>query len=158
MLTTVAALSRNRVIGKDGQVPWRLPGDLKHFRETTRGGVVVMGRTTFESIGKPLPQRENWVLTRDPNWKHPQVRVFHDLAELLRAASGHEEVWVIGGEQIYRQLLPHCQRQWLTEVQAEVEGDTFYPEFSERDWQLKEKRPGPDDGSWPYHFCLYVRI
>ena len=157
MLTTVAALTRNGVIGRSGQLPWSLPGDMKHFRETTRGGVVVMGRTTYESIGKPLPHRENWVLTRQSDWQAPGVRVFHEIDPLLAAAAGHSEVWVIGGQQIYEALLPHCQRQWLTEIDHEVEGDTFYPPFDRSGWSLLEQRPGPMGEEMSYSFCLYER-
>jgi len=158
MLTAVAALSRNRVIGHRGQLPWHLPGDLKSFRETTRGGVVVMGRATYESIGRPLPHRENWVLTRQPDWEAHGLRVFRDIPELLRACATQIPVWVIGGESIYRALLPFCGRQFLTEIEAQVEGDTFYPAFDEADWQLREKRPGPAGEAYEYNFCVYERV
>jgi dihydrofolate reductase len=158
VLTTVAALSRNRVIGRAGQLPWHLPGDMKHFRELTRGGVVVMGRTTFDSIGKPLPQRENWVLSRQPQFQAPGVRVFHDLPALLREASALAHCWVIGGEQIYRTLLPHCDQQWLTEVEQEMEGDSYYPEVDPREWKVREVRSGPQGEAYAYRFCLYERV
>lgn len=157
MLTTVAALSRNRVIGRNGQLPWTLPGDMRHFRETTRDGVIVMGRTTYESIGKPLPHRQNWVLTRQQNWHAEGVRVFHQLEDLLAAAQEHAQVWVIGGQQIYEILLPHCQRQWLTEIEADVEGDTFYPDFDPTEWNLIKDRAGPEGEDFAYRFCLYER-
>lgn len=122
MLITIAALSRNRVIGDQGQIPWNLPGDMKHFRESTSGGVIVMGRTTFESIGRPLPGRENWVLTRGDK-QIEGVRIFRSVEEVLAAVPEKKPVWIIGGEQIYREFLPHCQKQSLTYVDAEIEGD-----------------------------------
>jgi dihydrofolate reductase len=158
VLATVAALSRNRVIGHQGRLPWHLPGDLKFFRETTRGGVVVMGRATYESIGRPLPHRENWVLTRQSDWQAAGVTVFRDLAELLRACQPRPAVWVIGGESLYRALLPYCARQFLTEIEAEVEGDTYYPVYAEAEWRLLEKRPGPAGEALEYHFCIYERV
>jgi dihydrofolate reductase len=157
MLMTIAAMSRNRVIGDQGQIPWNLPGDMKHFRESTSGGVIVMGRTTFESIGRPLPGRENWVLTRGSK-NIEGVRVFHSVDEVLAAAI-HEKkpVWIIGGEQIYREFLPHCQKQWLTWVDAEIEGDTRYPEFNESDWRLSSREKGPAGEEYDYEFRLYER-
>ena len=136
-MISIAAMGKNRVIGVGGRLPWHLPGDLRRFRELTRGGVVIMGRTTFASIGRPLPQRENWVLSRTVGLQLPGVRVFSSLETLLQALD-EKLAWVIGGEQVYRQLLPYCDRQILTEVEAEPEGDSYYPEFSPREWLLAE--------------------
>lgn len=157
MLISIAALGKNRVIGMEGRLPWHLPGDLRHFRELTRGGIVIMGRTTFASIGRPLPQRENWVLSRTVGLQLPGVRVFPSLETLLQALDG-KIAWVIGGEQVYRQLLPHCDRQVLTEVEAEPEGDSYYPEFSSQEWLLADVQGGPSGEEWPYRFCRYERI
>ena len=157
MLITIAALSRNRVIGDQGQIPWNLPGDMRHFRESTSGGVIVMGRATFESIGRPLPGRENWVLTRGSGHFPEGVRVFGSVSEVLEAVPSHKPVWIIGGEQIYRAFLPHCQKQSLTFIDAEVDGDTLYPEFSEADWELSESQPGPAGEEYDYEFSVYTR-
>ena len=157
MLITIAAMSRNRVIGDQGQIPWSLPGDMKHFRESTSGGVIVMGRSTFESIGRPLPGRENWVLTRGNPQLPEGVRVFHSVEEVLSAVPSHKPVWIIGGEQIYRAFLPHCQKQSLTFIDAEVDGDTLYPEFDPAEWTLTSTEKGPADEEYDYEFRLYER-
>ena len=156
MLITIAALSRNRVIGDQGQIPWNLPGDMKHFRESTSGGVIVMGRTTFESIGRPLPGRENWVLTRGDK-QIEGVRIFHSVEEVLAAVPEKKPVWIIGGEQIYREFLPHCQKQSLTYVDAEIEGDTRYPDFPESEWRLTSSEKGPAGEEYDYEFRIYER-
>lgn len=157
MLIAIAALATNRVIGREGQLPWRLPGDLKHFRQSTLGGVVVMGRTTYQSLGKSLPQRENWVLTGQADFQAEGVRVFHSLSELLQAAADHPQVWIIGGGQVYAQLLPFCQRQLLTLVEATPQGDAYYPEFALDQWKLIEDRPGPQGEAHAYRFLTYER-
>ena len=158
MLATVAAMGRNRVIGSQGTLPWKLPGDMRHFRETTRSGVVLMGRTTFDSIGRPLPERENWVLTRQPDWTASGVRVFRQASAMLEAAHSLPRGWVIGGEQIYRLFLPHCQQQLLTLVEAEVPGDAFYPEFEASDWRVIRDQPGPPGEAFAYRFVTYERV
>lgn len=157
MLATIAALAKNRVIGREGALPWKLPGDLRHFRAATAGGTVIMGRATFESIGKPLPQRQNWVLTRQAGWEADGVTVFRDADELLRRAAALETGWVIGGEQIYRLLLPHCQRQLLTWVDASPEGDAFYPEFDLVEWNVVEDVAGPAGEQYSYRIATYER-
>ena len=154
----MAALGRNRAIGLKGTLPWKLPGDLAHFRRLTRGGVVLMGRSTYDSIGQPLPHRKNWVLTRNPEWSAPSVRVLHEIGEVLHAASEFENVWVIGGEQIYRELLPFCDRQVLTFVDAAPEGDSFYPEFPASEWQIADRQPGPAGEQHAYEVVTYQRV
>lgn len=157
MLITIAAMSRNRVIGDGGQIPWNLPGDMRHFRESTSGGVIVMGRATFESIGRPLPGRENWVLSRGGTSFPEGVRAFGSVEEVLAAVPEKKPVWIIGGEQIYRAFLPHCQKQSLTFIDADVDGDTLYPEFNEADWELSETLAGPAGEEYDYEFRVYTR-
>ena len=157
MLIAIAALSRNRVIGDQGQIPWNLPGDMKNFRQSTSGGVVVMGRSTFDSIGRALPGRDNWVLGRGKPKLPEGVRLFGSVEEVLAAAPTRKPVWIIGGEQIYRAFLPHCGRQFLTFVDAEVDGDTYYPEFSETEWKLDESMAGPAGEEYDYEFRIYER-
>ena len=157
MLTSIAARSKNGVIGVGGQLPWHLPTDLKRFRQLTRGGIVVMGRQTYDSIGRPLPQRENWILTRQSQLEVPGARVFHNPTRLIEELEAHD-AWVIGGEQIYRLLLPYCGAQELTEVDIELPGDSFYPDFSEQDWSKVAEQPGPSDEPLRYRFCRYQRV
>ncbi len=127
-MIAIAAMSRNRVIGADGKIPWHLSEDLKFFKRTTLGHVIVMGRKTYDSLGKPLPGRENWVLSRSAEL--PEVKVFRDVAEIAPPHDGRE-LFVIGGAQLYEALLPKCAELYLTLVDREVEGDAFFPPFED---------------------------
>ncbi len=125
-MIAIAAMSRERVIGCEGKIPWHLPEDLKFFKRTTIGHVIVMGRKTFESLGRPLPGRENWVVSRGASFDG--ARMFRDPADVPVAAEGRE-VFVIGGAEIYAALLPCCQEILLTHVALSVPGDTWFPDF-----------------------------
>jgi dihydrofolate reductase len=133
-LVHVVAMSQNRCIGKDNALPWHLPADLQHFKTITQGGVMVMGRKTFESIGRPLPGRANLVLTRNPDWQHAGVQTGTQLAALLDQAAaiaqarGQSSLYVIGGGELFAQTLAYLDRLELTEVHTHVAGDAFYPE------------------------------
>jgi dihydrofolate reductase len=130
----VAAVARNRVIGNGPDIPWSLPGEQAEFKRLTTGHTLVMGRTTYESIGRP-PGRTTIVLTRDPEWSADGVLVAHDLLDALaRAATTQGEIVVAGGAQVYAEAMPLASRQIITEVPLEPEGDAFYPEYDERDW------------------------
>lgn len=133
VVSLVVAVARNGVIGCDNDLPWRLPDDLKHFKAITLGKPVVMGRRTYESIGRPLPGRENRVVSRRPGFEAPGCRVFASLEEAL--AGPEPEVMVIGGGQIYAAALPLAQRLYLTEVDAEVDGDARFPEIDPGAWR-----------------------
>jgi len=138
----IAAMARNRVIGAGNRLPWHLPEDFKWFKRMTIGQVIVMGRKTFESIGKPLPQRETIVLTRS-GWTHPGVRVAASLAEIPQWA-GDRRVFICGGAQVYQEALPHCSDLYLTLVKREVVGDTFFPPFEEQFALVGELMDNPD--------------
>ena len=125
----IVAMARNRVIGRDNALPWRLPADLAHFKRITMGHPVIMGRRTFESIGKPLPGRANIVVSRSPGFMAPGCEVAPSLEAAWRAADGAEEAFVIGDAALYESALPSADRIYLTEVDAEVEGDTRFPPF-----------------------------
>ena len=146
-LVIIAAVADNDVIGREGGLPWRLPADLKHFKAMTLGHAVVMGRRTFESIGRPLPGRRNYVLTRDEAWWAGGVERVGSLEEALAAArdAGEEALFVIGGEAVYREALPRADRVELTRVHARVEGDAHFPAFDEQAWRLVEERHQPAD-------------
>jgi dihydrofolate reductase len=144
-IVLVAAVADNGVIGRDGDIPWRIPEDMKHFRAVTSGNTVVMGRRTYESIGRPLPHRTNIVVTRSPGWSAEGVTVACSVDEALakaRAATG--DVMVIGGAQIYEAAIGAADVQVLTEVHRSPEGDTFYPAFDRSEWV--ETRREPHDG------------
>lgn len=134
-MKAIAAMSLNRAIGIEGQIPWHLPEDLKFFKRTTLGHVILMGRKTYDSIGKPLPGRESWVVTRGAA-DIPGVRVIRDLSEVAAPGDGRE-IFLIGGAQLYEALLPQCSELYLTLVKREVAGDAFFPAF-EDEFELAE--------------------
>lgn len=138
-VSLIAAVARNGVIGRDGRLPWHLPADLKRFRRLTTGHHVIMGRRTFESIGKPLAGRTNLVLSRDPALRPFGVEVLRSLEEALQLAKrrGEEEAFVIGGSEVYRRALPLADRIYLTRVGADVEGDVRFPSLDPGEWTEK---------------------
>jgi dihydrofolate reductase len=149
----VAAVADNGVIGLDGDIPWSIPEDLKHFRATTKGHTVVMGRRTYESIGHPLPYRTNVVVTRQPDWTADGVLVAHSVSEAIELAQGLEgDVMVIGGGHVYDAAMPLADVQVLTEVHQEPPGDTHYPPFDREAWT--EVRRESHDG---YDFVWWER-
>ena len=140
-ISLIAAVARNGVIGRDGGMPWHLPDELRHFKATTMGHTLVMGRRTFEGVGRPLPGRRTIVLTRDHDWHHPGVEVAHSFAEALALAGPADEVFVAGGAQVYAEALPYSHRLVLTEVDAEPEGDTRFPEWDRSAWREESREP-----------------
>ena len=135
-VSLIVAMSENRVIGQDNHMPWHISEDLKFFKRTTLGKPVIMGRKTFESIGKPLPERPNLVVTRNPDWSADGVQVFTSLRGALEAAQKlGEEIIIGGGAEIYRQALPLTDKIYLTYIHKTIEGDTFFPEFDAGAWQ-----------------------
>ena len=143
----VAAVADNGVIGVDGGLPWHLPEDFAHFKRTTLGHVVVMGRKTFESMGRPLPRRTNVVVTRQPGWSADGVVTAGSLEEALAEAARHDgDVMVIGGGEIYAQALPLADEQVITEVHLSPDGNTRYPEFDRSEWREVRREPHHDEG------------
>lgn len=162
-LVLVVARARNGVIGNAGALPWHIPADLKHFKAITVGKPVIMGRKTFDSIGKPLPGRHNIVLTRDGGWQAEGVTVVPNLAEAIAAAgldphARADAIMVIGGAQIYAEALPSATRIELTEIDADPEGDTIMPAFDPSRWQevARVVHPAEEDGLG-YSFVTLVR-
>ena len=143
-VTFVVAHARNRVIGKDNAMPWHLSADLKRFRKITTGHPVVMGRKTFATLARPLPERRNIVLSRDPTFAAAGCEVIHELEE-LHVLVGDEKCMVVGGAEVYRQCLPLCRRIHLTLVQAEPDGDVFFPTLDESEWRREKVGEHPAD-------------
>ena len=146
----VVAMARNRVIGRDNALPWRLPADLAHFKQVTMGHPIVMGRRTYESIGKALPGRRNIVVTRNPAFQAPGCIVVASLEAAWQAAGDADEVCVIGGTSLFAEALPVADVIHLTEVQADVPGDTCFPEFDRSAWREKEIARQPADARHAY--------
>jgi dihydrofolate reductase len=138
-------MARNGVIGRDNALPWKLPEDLKHFKAVTLGKPILMGRRTFESIGRPLPGRRNLVLTRDRHWRAEGTVVVHSLNEALEAAKDAPELAGIGGADIFKLLLPLAERIYLTRVRADIQGDTVFPQTDWTEWVETDTRLHPAD-------------
>ncbi len=157
MLTLLVAAAENNVIGLHGQLPWRLPADLRWFKRHTLGHPVLMGRKTWDSLGRPLPGRANLVVSRQAELTLPGAHVFTDVAAALayaRQLDGGEEVFGIGGGELYRLLLPIADRVLLTRVQATVAGDTFFPELREAEWREESRELHPADERHAYAFSF----
>lgn len=162
IISAIAAMSRNRVIGVENDLPWHLPADMKYFMRTTRGHHVIMGRKTFESMGIPLKNRTNIVITRDLFYTASGILVTHSLNEALEIprSNGEDEVFIIGGAEIYKLSLPILDRIYLTEIELKVEkGDAFFPEFSTKEWQLvREEKHQPDaKNQYTYTFKIFEK-
>jgi dihydrofolate reductase len=156
-LSIIVAMDANRVIGYRNRLPWHLPADLRHFRQITMGKPILMGRRTWESIGRPLPGRINIVITRDRAYAAAGCIVVHSVDEALRAAQGHEEVMLIGGEQLYRQLLPQTDRLYITQVQGEFPGDALFPELDPAGWREVARSEQPPDAK-NAHGCSFLTL
>jgi dihydrofolate reductase len=165
-LSLIVAAANNNVIGRNNELPWHLPQDLKYFKSVTLGKPVIMGRKTFESIGKPLPGRTNIVITRQSDWQHAGVLVASSvkdavaLAENFRNELGQtaEEIMVIGGAEIYRSALPLADKVYLTRIDADVIGDAWFPALSETDWVCESELEGDPDASLAHRFLTFRKV
>ncbi|MCO4321526.1 type 3 dihydrofolate reductase [Aliidiomarina quisquiliarum] len=155
-ISLVAAMANNRVIGKNGQMPWHLPSELQYFKEITMGKPIVMGRTTFESIGRPLPGRQNIVISRQPHLLPATVDAVKSPAEALALVAQAAEVMVIGGGQIYDCFIPHATRMYLTHIDMAVEGDTYFPIWDDKQWLRKKLRQVPGVNAEQPAYTSYV--
>jgi dihydrofolate reductase len=158
-ISIVAALARNRAIGRDNAMPWRLPEDLKRFKRLTLGHAVIMGRRTFESIGSPLPGRDNIVITRSSDWSRPGCLAVRSLEAALAATGAARDAFVIGGAQIYALAMPLAQRLYMTEIARDFEGDAFFPEFDHSQWRevSRERYTAGGPEVFDYAFVVYDR-
>ncbi|WP_221564807.1 dihydrofolate reductase [Alkalihalobacillus sp. TS-13] len=157
MISLLLAMGKNRVMGKDNDLPWHLPEDLKWFKRVSSGHTIIMGRKTYESIGKPLPNRKNVIVTNDKNYEAEGCVVTHSLDEALRQDG--EELIIIGGAEIFKQVLEKTSRIYLTYIDEEFEGDTYFPDLDESKWEMKSKEKGIKDEKNPYdyYFIIYDR-
>ena len=160
-ISLIAAMANERVIGKDNDMPWHMPADLKHFKQVTMGKPVVMGRKTFESIGRPLPGRTNIVITRNIDWKNDGVEVVNSPENALKLVEGAEEVMIIGGGNIYQQFLPLADVLYLTFIELDVAGDTRFPDWEQvGPWQVIEQdsHSGDEKNPHPYQFVTLKKV
>lgn len=159
MISIIAAMGQAHVIGFQGKLPWHLPADLRYFKAYTTGKTIVMGRKTFDSIGRPLPNRRNVVVTRQSDWAHVGCEVLHSL-DALQAQHDTSEQVIIGGATLYQQALPWADRLLLTRIDAAFEGDTYFPEWDASVWQLSSSEAHqPDDKNpYAYRFEVYDRL
>ncbi|MGY3947327.1 diacylglycerol kinase [Aeromonas allosaccharophila] len=160
-ISMIAAMAHDRVIGKDNQMPWYLPADLAHFKRVTLGKPVLMGRKTFESIGRPLPGRRNLVISRNPGYQAEGIEVVGSVEAALAqlAGSAVEELMVIGGGHLYAEMLPSADCLYLTQINLAVEGDTRFPAFDDGQWQRIdcESHPADEKNPHPYRFETWQR-
>ncbi len=159
-LSIIAAMTNDRVIGIENRLPWSLPADMQWFRRHTLGKPVIMGRKTFQSIGRPLPKRTNIVVTGDASFAAEGCSVVHSIDAALKAAEPAEEVMVLGGASFYQQMLPRADRLYLTEVHAAFKGDAWFPSIAPSDWREieREERPADPDNPHPMTFRILERI
>jgi dihydrofolate reductase len=157
MISAIVAMATNRCIGRDNTLPWRLPADLKRFKQLTMGHTLVMGRKTYESIGRPLPGRTTVVVTRQRDYAPEGVQVAHSLEQALELARG-DEVFIAGGADLYRQAMAHVRRLYLTRIGRDYEGDTFFPEVDLSGWRLvAEEHHEATATEPPFSFLTYER-
>jgi dihydrofolate reductase len=157
LISQIVAMAANRVIGDRGTIPWKIPGEQKMFKEITLGHTVIMGRKTFESLGRPLPGRTNIVITRQADYQAPGCVVVSSLKNALKSCPQQEtEAFICGGGQLYRESLPMADRIYLTLIPKEIHGDTYFPEISQSDFSAIKK--DHVEGVVPYEFYIYERI
>ena len=156
MVSVIVAVAEGGVIGANGMMPWHISEDLRMFKRVTSGHPVVMGRRTFESLGRPLPGRTNVVVTRNPSWSSEGVRVAGSLENAVALFPPGEEVFVIGGGEIYRQAMPLADRFYLTRIDAAYDGDTFFPEWNEADWRLVSREHHAHGAEFPHPFEFQI--
>jgi len=156
--TLIAAVSLNKVIGSNGSIPWHIPEDLKYFQSNTLYSTVIMGRNTYESIGKPLPNRKNIVITSSNN-KFQGIEIYSNIEDLIESLKNSEdEIFIIGGEKIYSEFMPLANKMLITEVKIEIEGDSFFPEWDPNEWtETHRSKERTNDKSINYSFVVLER-
>jgi len=158
-LSIIAAIGKNNELGLDNKLPWKLPDDMKRFRELTKGHAVIMGRKTYESIGRPLPDRKNIVITRRADYKADGCTVVGSIEDAIKAAGDDTEPFVIGGSEIYDLAMPFANKLYLTFVDAEPDADVYFPEVDVKEWQFvsKEEHAEDEKHAYPFTFAVYKK-
>ena len=162
MLSIVVAKAKNNIIGKDNKLLWHLSDDLKRFKALTEGHTIIMGRKTFESLGKVLPNRKHIVFSNNPDFKvnDENVEVVHSLLQIQEYIESEEEAFVIGGAMMYNFLMPYVSKMYVTEIEKEFEGDAFFPRIDDKKWKEISREKGPEDGenNFEYNYVVYQKI
>lgn len=162
MLSIIVAKAKNNIIGKDNKLLWKLPADLQRFKELTTGHIIIMGRKTFESLGRVLPNRKHIVFTQNPDFKvnDENVQVVHSMLEVQEYIESEEECFVIGGAMIYNLLMPYVNKMYITQIDKDFEGDAFFPRIDETKWKEVEREKGVKDenNNLDYEFITYEKI
>ena len=162
MLSIIVAKAKNNIIGKNNELVWHLPEDLKHFKNLTTGHTIIMGRKTFESLGKVLPNRKHVIFSQNPDFKvkDENVEVVHSLLQIQDLIEGEEEAFVIGGAMIYNFLMPYVKKMYVTQINEEFDGDAFFPKIDEKVWKKTSEENGikNEENKLDYEFITYERI
>ena len=162
MLSIIVAKAKNNIIGKNNELVWHLPEDLKHFKELTTGHTIIMGRKTYESLGKPLSNRKHIIFSQNPDFKvhEENVQVVHSLLEIQDLIEGKEEAFVIGGAMIYNFLMPYVKKMYVTEIKQEFDGDAFFPIIDSEEWKETSRTTGikNEENNLDYDFVTYEKI
>ena len=162
MLSIIVAKAKNNIIGKNNELVWHLPEDLKHFKELTTGHTIIMGRKTYESLGKPLPNRKHIIFSQNPDFRvhEENVQVVHSLLEIQDLIEGKEEAFVIGGAMIYNFLMPYVKKMYVTEIKQEFDGDAFFPIIDNEKWKETSRTTGikNEENNLDYDFVTYEKI
>lgn len=158
-ISLIAAMAKNRVIGRQGEIPWKIPGEQKLFKKITLGHAVIMGRKTYESIGRPLPGRTNIVVTRQKQYQAQGCTVVHDLSSALNhCPEDEDEAFICGGGQLYHEALPMADHIYLTVIPREIAGDTYFPDISATEFRVRQSESIQVEGAETYNFLIYERI
>lgn len=155
-ISLIVAMDKNRVIGKDNDLPWRLPKEFEYVKKTTMGHTIVMGRKNFESIGRALPGRKNVILTRDKTFSFEGCIIAHSIKEVFDLCKNDEEVFIFGGEQIYEIFMPYVEKMYITKIDYAFEGDTYFPEVDYNEWDEVSVKQGITDEKNPYTYYFHV--
>ena len=158
-ISLIAAMAKNRVIGRQGEIPWKIPGEQKLFKKITLGHAVIMGRKTYESIGRPLPGRTNIVVTRQKQYQAQGCTVVHDLSSALNhCPEDEDEAFICGGGQLYHEALPMADHIYLTVIPRDIPGDTYFPDISSTEFRVRQSESIEAEEAEPYNFLIYERI
>lgn len=156
-LNLIVAMARNRVIGIDNKMPWHIPGELKYFKNLTMGHHIIMGRKTFESIGRPLPGRTTIIVTHDPAYAQEGCLIAHSLEEAVKLSEGDDQAFFVGGSSLYEQALPLVERLYITEINADYKGDAHFPEFNRAVWREVSRNPQVTEAGLAFDYVVYER-